>query len=67
SKAFSGGVISIFHSAEDFIKKIEEMKRMGYNHIAIGNGSTAIEKSSRTPSDEAASLKVWEDVLPHVR
>jgi len=60
SKAFSGGPISIFHSAEDFIKKIEELTRMGYNHIAIAN-------ITRTPLDEAASLKVWEDVLPHVR
>ncbi len=39
---------------------IEELKRMGYNHIAIGNGTP--------PSlDEAASLRVWKDVLPHVR
>ena len=67
SRAFSSGVISIFHDAEDFIKKIEEMGRMGYNHIAIANGSMAIEKGSRAPSDEAASLTIWEDVLPHFR
>jgi len=66
AKAFSGGVLSIFHSAEDFISKIEEMKRMGYNHIAIGGGML-IEKDSHVSSDEAASLKIWEDVLPHVR
>jgi coenzyme F420-dependent glucose-6-phosphate dehydrogenase len=66
SKAFSSGVISIFRTAEDFIKKIEEMKRMGYNHIAIGGGML-IEKDSHVSSDEAASLKIWEDVLPHVR
>ena len=66
SKAFSSGVISIFRTAEDFINKIEEMKRMGYNHIAIGGGML-IEKDSHVSSDEAASLKIWEDVLPHVR
>ncbi len=60
NKAFSSGVISIFHSAEDFIRKIEEMKRMGYTHLAIANGIYAT-------SDEAASFKIWEDVLPHVR
>jgi hypothetical protein len=59
-RAFSGGVISIFHNTEDFIRKIEEYKRMGYNHIAIGNATF--------PSlDQAASLTVWKDVLPHVR
>jgi G6PDH family F420-dependent oxidoreductase len=67
SKAFSSDFIAIFHSAEDIIKKIEEMKRMGYNHIAIADSSTAIVKGSRTPSDEAASLKIWEEVFPHVR
>ena len=67
SKAFLSGVISVFHDAEDFIRKIEEMKRMGYTHLAIANGSMAIEKGSRTPPDEAASLTIWKDVLPHVR
>ncbi len=67
SKAFSSGVISIFHNAEDFIKRIEEMKRMGYNHLAIADHSMAIVKGSRTPSDEAAGLGIWNDVLPHVR
>jgi alkanesulfonate monooxygenase SsuD/methylene tetrahydromethanopterin reductase-like flavin-dependent oxidoreductase (luciferase family) len=67
SKAFAGGVISIFHNAEDFIRKIEEMKRMGYNHIAIGNCSASIEKGSHTPANEAPSLRIWRDVLPHVR
>ncbi len=67
SKAFLSGVISVFHNAEDFIKKIEEMKRMGYNHLAIANGSMAIEKGSHITPDEAPSLKIWADVLPHVR
>lgn len=60
NRAFSSGVISIFHSAEDFIEKIEEMKRMGYNHIAVGNGTPA-------PLGETASLNIWKDILPHVR
>jgi len=65
SKAFSSEFISTFHTAEDFIRKIEEMKGMGYNHLAVGNNSMVLEKGTR--SDEAASLKIWEDVLPHVR
>jgi len=66
SRAMSSGPISIFHSAEDFIKKIEELKRMGYDHIAIANGTRGpIASGARL--DEAASLKVWEDVFPHVR
>jgi alkanesulfonate monooxygenase SsuD/methylene tetrahydromethanopterin reductase-like flavin-dependent oxidoreductase (luciferase family) len=67
AKAFASGVISIFTSAEDFIKKIEEMKGMGYTHIAIGNVSSTLEKASRVPSYEAPSLKIWKEVLPHVR
>jgi G6PDH family F420-dependent oxidoreductase len=67
AKAFASGVISIFSSAEDFIKKIKEMKGMGYTHIAIGNVSTMAEKGSRVPSYEAPSLKIWKEVLPHVR
>ncbi|HOW34684.1 MAG TPA: LLM class flavin-dependent oxidoreductase [Methanoregulaceae archaeon] len=67
AKAFVSGVISIFHSAEDFIKKIEEMKGMGYNHLAIANNSILVEKGSRVPSEEAPGLKIWKEVLPHVR
>jgi secondary-alcohol dehydrogenase (coenzyme-F420) len=63
SKAFISGAISIFHDAEDFIKKIEEIKQMGYNHIAIGDHS----KGYRPSLGEADSLKIWKDVLPHVR
>lgn len=66
SKAFASGMISIFHDAEDFIRKIEEMVRMGYNHLAIADGSMAIE-GGRPPADEAQSLTIWEDVLPHFR
>ena len=67
SKAFSSDFIAIFHNAEDIIKKIEEMKRMGYNHIAIADGTMAIVKGTRPSLDDDASLKVWKDVLPHVR
>ncbi len=67
SKAFSSEFISIFHTAEDFIKKIEEMKRMGYNHLAIADQKMAIVKGARPSLDEAASLRIWKDVLPHVR
>jgi G6PDH family F420-dependent oxidoreductase len=67
SKAFSSGVISIFHNAEDFIKRIEEFKRMGYNHLAIADQRTAIVKGPRPSLDEAAGLGIWNDVLPHVR
>jgi G6PDH family F420-dependent oxidoreductase len=67
SKAFASGFISIFHSAEDFIKKIEEMRRMGYNHLAIADQRMGIVKGTRPSLDEAAGLKIWKDVLPHVR
>ena len=67
SKAFSSEFIKIFHSAEDVIKKIEEMERMGYTHIAVGDANMAIAKGPRLSPDAAASFKVWEDVLPHVR
>ena len=67
SKAFSSEFISIFHTAEDFIRKIEEMKRMGYDHLAIADQNMAIKKGPRPSLDRVASLKVWADVLPHVR
>jgi G6PDH family F420-dependent oxidoreductase len=67
NRAFASGVISIFHDAEDFIKRIEEYTRMGYNHLAIGNTSITIERGGPVPSHKAASLQIWKDVLPHVR
>jgi secondary-alcohol dehydrogenase (coenzyme-F420) len=67
SKAFSSGFISIFHSAEDFIKKIDEMKRMGYNHLAVADQRMGVVKGKLPSLDEAASLSVWKDVLPHVQ
>jgi G6PDH family F420-dependent oxidoreductase len=67
SKAFASEMIAIFHDAEDFIRKIEEMGRMGYNHLAIADGSMAVVRGARPPSDMAQSLGIWEDVLPHVQ
>ena len=67
SKAFASEMIVIFHDAEDFIRKIEEMGRMGYNHLAIADSSMAIAEGSLRPSDVTQSLTIWEDVLPHVR
>jgi G6PDH family F420-dependent oxidoreductase len=66
SKAFSSEWICIFRNAEDFIRKIEEMKRIGYNHIAVV-GSSMVTKKGGRPSDDVSSLKIWENVLPHVR
>lgn len=48
----------LLHSAEDIIKTTEELTRLGFNHIIFGNMTTL--------PDERASLKVFEDVLPHV-
>ena len=67
AKAVTGEVIFIFHTAEDFIKKIEEYKQMGYNHMAIADASLIVEIVSGKPSDGAASLRIWKDVLPHAR
>src|SRR5690606_24016064 len=67
AKAFSSKMISIFHSAEDFIKRIEEMKRMGYTHLAVGDQKMAIAKGPRPALDETAGIRIWKDVLPHVR
>ena len=67
SKAFASEMIVIFHDAEDFIRKIEEMGRMGYNHLAIADSSMAIAEGSLRPSNGTQSLTIWEDVLPHVR
>jgi hypothetical protein len=47
--------------------KIEEMKRMGYDHLAIADQNMAIKKGPRPSLDRVTSLKVWADVLPHVR
>ena len=67
SKAFASGFISIFHSAEDFIRKIEEMNRMGYDHLAIADQRMGIVRGTRPSLDEAAGLKIWKEVLPHVQ
>jgi G6PDH family F420-dependent oxidoreductase len=65
SRAMSSEFNCIFHNTEDFIRKIEEMKGMGYNHMAVAG--VMVTKKGGGPSDEVSSLKVWEKVLPHVR
>ncbi|MGZ7164466.1 MAG: LLM class flavin-dependent oxidoreductase, partial [Halobacteriota archaeon] len=66
SRAMSSGIVSIFHSAEDIITRIEELKQMGYDHIVVGN-NTAGGPAKGIPLDVDLSLKIWGDVLPHVR
>ena len=59
SRALTSGVISIFNTAEDFIRKIEEYKRMGYNHLALADATPPVQGKT--------NLDIWKDVLPHVR
>ena len=87
-RASSSGMTSFFRSAEDIIKKIEELKAMGYDNIVVCNNTptnagwrqgietlrqsaalptATLDRLSRSTWDEAGSLTVWEDVLPHVR
>jgi alkanesulfonate monooxygenase SsuD/methylene tetrahydromethanopterin reductase-like flavin-dependent oxidoreductase (luciferase family) len=48
--------VLIGHSAEDYIKRIEELRALGFDHIIFGNMSL----------DGDSGIKVFEDVLPHV-
>jgi predicted HAD superfamily phosphohydrolase YqeG len=48
--------VLIGHSAEDFIRRIEELKAVGFDHLIFGNMSL----------DGDSDVKVFEDVLPHV-
>jgi len=66
-RAMSDVMIVIFHSPEDFIGKIEKMKRMGYDHIAVANSTICGAQMAGVHLDEVASFEVWKDVLPHVR
>ncbi len=66
SRAMSSANLSSCHSAEDFIKAIEELKGMGYDHIAYAN-LTPVFKAAGIPLDVDLSFTVWEDVLPHIR
>jgi len=43
------------------------MKRMGYTHISVANGTRSSEEMAGVHLDEGASFEVWKDVLPHVR
>ena len=67
SRAFASGVVSIFNTAEDFIRKIEEYKRMGYNHLALADVTLLQGKPNRFVTQGFDSLDIWKDVLPHVR
>ncbi len=60
--AGNGTEIMLVHSAEDVIKAIEDLEELGFNHIVWGNGTSGLPDE-----DMAASLTVFEDVLPHVR
>jgi hypothetical protein len=46
----------VAHNAEEVIKKIEELKRIGFDHIIFNNMSM----------DGELGVKVFKDVLPHV-
>lgn len=48
--------VLIGHSAEDYIKRVEELKAVGFDHIIFGNMSL----------DGDSGIKVFEEVLPHV-
>ena len=48
--------VLIGHSAEDFIRRIEELKAVGFDHLIFGNMSM----------DGDSGVKVFEDILPHV-
>ncbi len=48
--------VLVGHRAEDFIRRIEELKAIGFDHIIFGNMSM----------DGDSGVKVFEDVLPHV-
>jgi hypothetical protein len=40
---------------------------MGYTHLAILDENMAVIKGTRPSLDDTAGLRVWKDVLPHVR
>ena len=54
--AGEGTQTELWHTAEDIIKRIEELKRIGFDHVIFGNFSI----------DGDAGLKVFEEVLQHV-
>jgi hypothetical protein len=43
------------------------MKQRGYDPLAILDENMAVMKGTRPSLDDAAGLRVWKDVLPHVR
>jgi G6PDH family F420-dependent oxidoreductase len=48
--------VLIGHTAEDYIKRVEELKAVGFDHIIFGNMSL----------DGDSGIKVFNDVLPYV-
>ncbi|HNB02885.1 MAG: LLM class flavin-dependent oxidoreductase [Methanomicrobiales archaeon] len=54
--AGEGSQMELWHSPEDIIGRIEEWKRLGFDHLIFGNFS----------ADCDAGLRVFDKVLPHV-
>ena len=54
--AGEGSQMELWHSPEDIIRRIEEWKRLGFDHLIFGNFS----------ADCDAGLRVFDKVLPHV-
>lgn len=54
--AGAGSQMELWDSAEDIIQRIEDWKRLGFDHIIFGNFS----------ADCDAGLAVFADVIPHV-
>lgn len=67
SKAFASQMICLFHSADDCIRKIGEMERMGYTHLAIADQLMALPKEHRPSLGMEERFGFWKEVLPHVR
>ncbi|HPW10073.1 MAG TPA: hypothetical protein PK154_03055 [Methanoregulaceae archaeon] len=54
--AGEGSQMELWHSPEDIIRRIEEWKRLGFDHLIFGNFS----------ADCDGGLRVFDKVLPHV-
>jgi G6PDH family F420-dependent oxidoreductase len=54
--AGAGSQMELWHNAEDIIQKIDDWKRLGFDHLIFGNFS----------ADCDAGLAVFNEVLPHV-
>lgn len=56
--AGEGTQVELWHSAEDIIKQIEELKKIGFDHVILGNVTLF--------PDEGPRLKIFRDVFPHI-